>query len=191
MSRITYCSIEEAWGLHNNIPKNPPQKAMETNINTITKNEENSFKGKSQMDYEKLKDDNMKMKKMIDEMNTVERNKVPENNINEDYNHYRFNPVNKVNSLYADEKAYTPFQEDMEKKYMQDRLTFLENEFRKYKMGMKVNPNEEDVIEGFENNNPQSDIMDLIVLIILGLIIIFVMDSLFKLGKYIGGKNNG
>ena len=133
------------------------------------------------------------MKKMINQMNYVERNKVPENNINEDYNEYRFNPVNKVNSLYQDEKNYSPFQDDMEKKYLQDKITHLENEFRKYKMFLNNKMNGEDVIEGFaneKNEESQTDIMDLIVLIVIGLILIFIMDSIFKIGKYIGSKKS-
>jgi hypothetical protein len=211
MSRISYCSLEEAWGNNsnnnnnNNIPKinkNNVQKTLDKNnsdLNTNQKNNNfedddlNAYKGKSQNDYEILKKDNVKMKKMINQMNYVERNKVPENNINEDYNEYRFNPVNKVNSLYQDEKNYSPFQDDMEKKYLQDKITNLENEFRKYKMFLNNKMNGEDVIEGFANeksDESQTDIMDLIVLIVIGLILIFIMDSIFKIGKYIGSKKS-
>jgi len=146
-------------------------------------------------------------------MNYIERNKMPENNINEDYNDYRFNSVNKVNSLYSDSdmnlnKEYKPFHEDIEKKSLQNKFIELENNFRKYKMLMNKNTNtntntnmkninsenEEDSIESFSNfnnnNNNKTDIQDLIVLIILGLIIIFIMDNIFKLGKYLGSKNN-
>ena len=133
------------------------------------------------------------MKNMIQKMNYIERNKVPENNLNEDYNDYRFNPINKVNSLYQDEKNYSPFQDNMEKKYLQDKITHLENEFRKYKMFLNNKMNNQDVIEGFENEKneeSQTDIMDLIVLIVIGLILIFIMDSIFKIGKYIGSKKN-
>ena len=51
------------------------------------------------------------------------------------------------------------------------------------------NNNEEESIESFSNmENGNTDIQDLIVLIVLGLIIIFIMDNIFKLGKYIGNK---
>ena len=79
---------------------------------------------------------------------------------------------------------------DLEKKSLQDRFVELENEFRKYKMMMNTrNNNEEESIESFSNmENGNTDIQDLIVLIVLGLIIIFIMDNIFKLGKYIGNK---
>lgn len=207
MSKISYCSLEEAWGTKNNespkINKNNIQQTLEKNNSDLQHSSKdsifdedddlNAYKGKSQTDYEMLKKDNEKMKKMIQKMNYVERNKVPENNINEDYNDYRFNPVNKVNGLYQDEKNYSPFQEDVERKYLQDKLTHLENEFRKYKMFLSNKMNGEDVIEGFANENneeSQTDIMDLIVLIVIGLILIFIMDSIFKIGKYIGSKKS-
>ena len=196
MSKISYCSLEEAWGP--NIIKN-----NEKNNNNTKKNDENkkdyeeinSFKSKSQNDYELLKEDNENMKKILNTMNLIERNKSPENNINEDYNKYRFNPINKVNSLYStDKNDYKPFQDDIEKKSLQDKFIELENEFRKYKMMMNTrnNINDEETIESFGNlidsNNDKTDIQDLIVLIVLGLIVIFIMDNIFKLGKYLGSK---
>ena len=196
MSKISYCSLEEAWGP--NIIKN-----NEKNNNNTKKNDENkkdyeeinSFKSKSQNDYELLKEDNENMKKILNTMNLIERNKSPENNINEDYNKYRFNPINKVNSLYStDKNDYKPFQDDIEKKSLQDKFIELENEFRKYKMMMNTRNNitDEETIESFGNlidsNNDKTDIQDLIVLIVLGLIVIFIMDNIFKLGKYLGSK---
>lgn len=215
MSKISYSSLDEVWGTqlnHNNDnqPNNPIQKSVkenqhfETQINTNKNMNTNQnpnpntkeldmYKGRAQTDYEALKEDNLKMKNIIANMNQIERTKMPENNINEDYNQYRFNPVNKVNGLYQDEKNYTPFQNDLEKKYLQDKIIQLENEFRKYKMYLNQSNenNEDNLIEGFSNQNDSdysADIMDLIVLIIIGLILIFVMDSLFRMGKYIGSK---
>ena len=95
----------------------------------------------------------------------------------------------KVNSLYQDTNNYQPFQDDVEKKSLQDRFVELENEFRKYKIMMNTkNTSEEETIESFSNQSEGNDIQDLIVLIVLGLIIIFIMDNIFKLGKYIGAK---
>ncbi len=214
MSKISYCSLEEAWGssinkkkdIQNN-DKKPKEIKNNKQIDEDTDNI-NIYKTKSQMDFENLKKDNETMKKMLNTMNYIERNKMPENNINEDYNDYRFNSVNKVNSLYSDSdmnlnKEYKPFHEDIEKKSLQNKFIELENDFRKYKMLMNKNTNmkninsenEEDSIERFsnfnnKNNNNKTDIQDLIVLIILGLIIIFIMDNIFKLGKYLGSKNN-
>ena len=75
------------------------------------------------------------MNKVIDSMNLVERNKEPENTINDEYTKYRFNPVNTVAPLYTDDKnKYTPFQDNIEKKFLQDKIIELENDFRKYKL---------------------------------------------------------
>jgi hypothetical protein len=212
MSKISYCSLEEAWG--NSLNKNQDNNKNNNNqynkntvnntinsINTLNSNnsnqnqpkdyneEVNIYKSKSQMDYESLKADNENLKKILNTMNYVERNKIPENNINEDYNQYRFNPLNKVNSLYQDTNNYQPFQDDVEKKSLQDRFVELENEFRKYKTMIHTkNTQEEETIESFSNQSEGNDIQDLIVLIVLGLIIIFIMDNIFKLGKYIGAK---
>ena len=212
MSKISYCSLEEAWG--NSLNKNQENNNNNNNnnnqynnkdtvnntintINTINSNqpkkdyneEVNMYKSKSQMEYESLKSDNENLKKILNTMNYVERNKMPENNINEDYNQYRFNPLNKVNSLYQETNNYQPFQDDVEKKSLQDRFVQLENEFRKYKTMIQTkNTSDEETIESFSNQSEGNDIQDLIVLIVLGLIIIFIMDNIFKLGKYIGAK---
>lgn len=192
MSKISYCSLEEAWG--NSINKNQDIDNKNTDKKEKTKDydeEINSYRSKSQMEYESLKEDNEKMKKILNTMNFVERNKTPENNINEEYNKYRFNSVNKVNGLHQDSNNYKPFEEDIEKKSLQDRFVELENEFRRYKMMMNTrNSNsEEESIESFSNfEGNNTDIQDLIVLIVLGLIIIFIMDNIFKLGKYMGSK---
>ena len=197
MSKISYCSLEEAWGPsvnknlenknkseHNNSEKNKNNKDFEE-INTLD--------SKVKDDYEILKKDNEDLKKMLNTMNYIERNKSPENNINENYNKYRFNPINKVNSLYSRGDDYKPFEDDIEKKSLQDRFIALENEFRKYKtlMNTRNQSSDEESIEGFNNmNNDENntDIQDLIVLIVLGLIVIFIMDNIFKLGKYLGNK---
>ena len=211
MSKISYCSLEEAWGnkpnknkentlnrqenkyemINDNKIENKENKEIKKN--NIDNEQLNSYRSRSQIDYEELKNDNEKMKKIINSMNLVERINTPENNINEEFNKYRFNPINKVNSIYADSKNYKPFQEEIENKSLTDRFVELENEFRKYKTMINtrnINNENEDTIESFSNfdNNNKTDIQDLIVLIVLGLIIIFIMDNIFKLGKYLGSK---
>lgn len=167
MSKISYCSLEEAWGSSNNTTgqSNIEKKTNEERENVITN------------------------------MNKVERNKTPENNNIVEYNKYRFNPINKVNpKKYEDE--YTPFQESLEKKYLQDKLLFLENEFKKYKYFIEKNENSQENFSNLENNitttsiqnHSSNDIIDLILLIIIGLIIIFVMNSIFDIGKKIGSR---
>jgi hypothetical protein len=209
MSKISYCSLEEAWGLPN---KNE----------TPIKN-----------NYDKLqeKSDN-EMNTVIKNMNNIERSSIKENNIdtNNSIVQYRFNPYNKVsnndlndinisnnssnlsnlsnlsnssnlsnlnNKLTYSSLSDTPFNESIEKKYLKDKLQFLENELNKYKY-LFDNPNKEliqntNVIEKFDNqvaqpSNKPSDIIDLILLIIIGLIVILVMNSIFNLGKSIGYK---
>jgi len=145
------------------------------------------------------------MNKVINNMNLVERNKEPENTINDDYHKYRFNPLNKVMPTTNDTPGnYTPFQDHIEKKFLQDKIIELENEFRKYKLMLNSRNNQNDdndidhnTMEGFSNQNSDSsslmdanknDVLDLIVVIMIGLIIIFILDSIFKIGKKIGAR---
>ena len=193
MSKISYSSLEEVWGnSFNNVNNN-----NDNNVNKIITNPNNDDKlsiNKLEENKKLLENDkrqNEQTQKVLKDMNNIERNKVPENNINDDYNKYRFNPVNQVNSLYESKDDYSPFKDDIDKKFLQDKLIQLENDFRKYKTMINSN----DVVESFSNgdneNNESSnnEILDLIVLIIIGLIIIFVMDSIFKIGKVIGARS--
>jgi len=137
-------------------------------------------------------------KEIINNMNNIERNNNTENNSVVEYEKYRFNPTNKVNNNNY-EQTYSPFNESIEKKYLQDKLNFLENEFRKYKNYIDNDDNTNNYIEKFSNNskeeeiatnyNKSNDIIDLILLIIIGLIVIFVMNSIFNIGKSIGARN--
>lgn len=175
MSKISYCSLEEAWG------------------DAYKKNNDNDK-------YDNLnKISELERKTVITNMNDVERSGASENNSIVEYNKYRFNPVNKVVKNDPDQ-PYTPFNESIEKKYLQDKLNFLENEFRKYKhlFDKSESSNSEDTIENFENEtqnvpqkeNKNNDIIDLILLIIIGLIVILVMNSIFTIGKNIGIRNS-
>ena len=142
---------------------------------------------------------------VVENMNKVERNSAPENNSIVEYNKYRFNPENKVNKNNYEMQNYTPFNESIEKKYLKDKLHFLENEFKKYKFLFEKNENysnkndyEEDIYESFKNNEEDknesklnyksNDMIDLILLIIIGLIVIFVLNSIFSIGKTIGSR---
>lgn len=170
MSRVSYCSLEEAWGKSN----------IENN------------------NYEKLQNKSKDMREeVINNMNKMERNCMNQSSSNHpssnqsssnslvEYNKYRFNPYNNVEN-----NTYSPFQENMEKKYLKDKLIYLENELLKYK-----NVLEPSYIEKFSNqmnqpitNNNTNDIFDIILLIIIGLILILFMNSIFNLGKTIGSK---
>ena len=201
MSKISYSSLEEVWGnsfnnnVNNNVNTNN-NNDVNNNLNkVISNNSNNNSLDISQLEENKKllennKRQNEQTQKVLKDMNNIERNKLPENNINDDYNKYRFNPLNQVNSLYESKNDYSPFKDDIDKKYLQDKIIQIENDFRKYKTMINSN----DVIESFDNNNSNNndsnnnEILDLIVLIIIGLIIIFVMDSVFKIGKAIGAR---
>ena len=104
----------------------------------------------------------------------------------------------------------------LNKKYLQDKLLFLESEFKKYKYLIEKSENNrkisnrdsyiyssEDSIENFSNsdntkddtkndyvsNTNRNDIIDLFLLIIIGLIVIFVINSIFNIGKKIGASS--
>ena len=198
MSKISYCSLEEAWG-------EAYKKNDENFNNDINKIDNIPDKNSGKYDYLN-KMSQIERETVIDNMNKVERNTSPENNSIVEYNKYRLNPVNKVNKNDYDQN-YTPFKESIEKKYLQDKLNFLENEFRKYKILFENNENysnntninsEENIYESFKNSeddkneNPykSNDIIDLILLIIIGLIVIFVLNSIFSIGKTIGARSS-
>ena len=200
MSKITYCSLEEAWG-----------KTYKDESNNSPNNEfKNILEDKK---YNNLveKSDNDRVK-VINNLNTIEKSIPKENNSIVEYNKYRFNTDNNVKSSET-QLTYTPFNESLEKKYLKDKLFFLENEFRKYKTlfdqsDSKVYNQQSYGNEHFSNNdstlnintmntmnnqqksNNTNDMIDLILLIIIGLIIILVMNSIFNIGKSIGSRQN-
>ena len=210
---MSYCSLEEAWG--DSYSKNNNEN-INDNITNNSNNSNNDVKGiqnnriTNRDKYETLnqKSENER-KNVITNMNKIERNNVSENNSIVEYDKYRFNSENKVNNNNY-EKDYTPFQESLEKKYLKDKLIFLENEFKKYKdLIEKAESNKNynnNRIENFSNNevndenmevknkkeysNNNNDFVDLIILIIIGLIIIFVMNSIFNIGKSIGKRHS-
>ena len=198
MSRISYSSLDEVWGAEFNI--NNDSKNNDSKNNNSKNNEamNNEAKYESTNKYNKLTDKSKDdREEIINNMNLVERN--PKNNNMEliDYNMYRINTNVKKNDS---EKKYTPFQESLEKKYLQDKLIFLENELLKYQKIIESKTKSKEIVERFENgtiqdaqvsstpNKKSNDIIDLIVIIIIGILIIFVMDSIFKMGKKIGAK---
>lgn len=173
MSKISYCSLEEAWG------------------DAYIKDSDNK-----QENLDKISE--FERENIIKNMNNVEREKKFENNNVNEYNAYRINPKNKVENNDP-EKEYSPFQESIEKKYLEDKLNFLESEFSKYKFlidknDMLNNDKPQNLIENFsngdKNNFQNNDFIDLILLIIIGLIIILVMNSIFDIGKKIGARNS-
>ena len=220
MSKITYCSLEEAWGNSFNRNQQNTVKNSQENTdmnqrfnkkentlydsqekslqnlpqNTLQIQQQNNQKIYDRNKYNKLIEDSEENRtELINNMNKIERNYLSENNNQTslvEYNKYRINPKNQVKEYY--EPQYTPFQDNIDKKYLQDKLSYLENEFIKYKSLMNNN------IEHFDNStsentnnniNKDNDMIDLIVLIIIGLLVIFVLNSIFNIGKALGARN--
>ena len=91
-------------------------------------------------------------------------------------------------------KDYLKYQN----KLKNDKLLELENKLKQYKILIEQKTEEtshSEKIEHFSNSNSSgeydkstktNDMIDLIILIIIGLLIIFVMNSVFTIGKTIG-----
>ena len=200
---MNYCSIEEAWGLQSS-----------SSQNKIDNNE------KTENKYENLNENSKKERnELITNMNNVERIPIIKNETSSEFEKYRFNPKNNVSENDVS-KIYSPFNEVIEKKYLLDKLNFLESQLNK--MDVLRNSNiQSNNIENFDNNKSENnynqnnsssnyevsksnaeynnnhhkniyntDIIDLIFLICIGLIIIFIMNSIFSLGKSIGIRNS-
>jgi len=196
MSKINYCSLEEAWGdsykktLENNtIRNNNPNP--ENVINIYQENKQN--KQYQENKYDSLDEASKKNRQeLIQNMNIVERNNKGETDINKninEYNKYRNNSFNNVSS--NDTKSeYVPFNDSIEKKYLEDKLKHLEEQYR-YLMQKNGNfNNNNNYIENFDNkfsstSDNSNDLFDIIVLITIGFIIIFILNSVFNLGKRI------
>jgi len=223
MSKINYCSLDEAWGDPVKDMNNNSISSNSSNANPINNTQQvqpghveedgqremvnaqkniNNDKIYGRTNYDYL-NENSKINRnnVIQNMNKVERNLVSENVNNiPNYNKYRFNPRNNVKQNNYD-KDYTPFKESIEKKQLQDKIDYLESEFNKYKLLTNGESSEETsnrYIESFNNQNQNTeseynsgnnDIVDLIILIIIGLIVIFIMNSIFNIGKAIGMRN--
>lgn len=200
MSRISYCSLEEAWGDSFNRKDRNEYNNEYNNEQNKNKNNNND-KIYSRNKYDKLIEDSQdERNNVIANMNNIERKKIPENNSIVEYNKYRFNQNNNVKNNSYDEE-YTPFKESIEKKYLQDKINYLENEFLKYKhmIEEKTPTDNTNYNEHFSNNDTNysnnnnnysnnNDLFDLIILIIIGLLVIFVLNSIFNIGKAIGAR---
>lgn len=220
MSKISYCSLEEAWGTQPldkfNKDNQSSKMLMRDNYELINKKSEETRNN------------------LITDMNLVERNEA------NDYDKYRITNGNSVkgagisnnygilknsegdiknynnnnsgedikknnnNNSVLDRNSYTPFKEQIDKKYLENKLLYLENQLRQYKILIDKNSNSnfdsnfdsDNIIEGFSSSNnnesdqnknfKSNDMVDLILLIIIGLLIIFVMNSVFSIGKSIG-----
>ena len=120
------------------------------------------------------------------------------------------NQIERYSSPMKVEHSPTPIpqmkaEDDLRKKQLLDKLAFIENELKKYQVNTpqqtptKSNQQQQisttKTIESFQNltpaplgNSTQQEFVELILLTILGLVFIFIMDTIFKLGKTIGAK---
>jgi hypothetical protein len=112
----------------------------------------------------------------------------------------------KLRNSPEDTQSLVAVKNNNQKAHLQKRLEELERELKKYQFLLRVFDEEnanskymkimngeeelgEETIESFSNLNYKSkesakdDIIDLIVLLGIGLLIIFVLDSVFKMGK--------
>jgi hypothetical protein len=181
MSKINYCSLEEAWG----------DNYKKKNENFNDDGNSNDFISRDK--YTSLNDTSKKEREdIIKNMNLVERSNKEETNVNnkiDEYNKYRSNSLNQITS--NDTKTeYVPFQESIEKKHLEDKLKYIEEQFKQYKFLVDKKNNSNNYIESFDNynNNNSNDLFDIIVLIVIGFIIIFILNSIFNLGKRINNK---
>jgi hypothetical protein len=182
MSKINYCSLDEAWGdpgknMNDNLIStnsssnansiNNIQQVQQENegqrqmVNAQKNTNNDKIYGRTNYDY---LNENSKIDRnnVIQNMNKVERNLASEN-INENtvsnYNKYRFNPRNNVKQNNYD-KDYSPFKESIEKKQLQDKIDYLESEFNKYKLITSGESSEETsnrYIENFNNQNQNTE----------------------------------
>ena len=116
------------------------------------------------------------------------------------------NQIERYSSPMKIQHAPTPIpqmkaEDDLRKKQLLDKLAFIENELKKYQYippkQSTQSPKEvpQKTVETFQNlspapigNSTQQEFIELILLTILGLVFIFIMDTIFKLGKTIGAK---
>jgi len=208
MPPISYSSIEEAWG----IPKNNKEQTQcnEQPVNKFDKLNENSIKERNNVI------DNMNFIERNSKSNNPDPERYrlsPMNNISPlksnilNRNNNIDNKTNDRNlhlsgfdqhiSIENNNDNKSKVNEDERQSY-KDRLLFLEKELEKCKnylqMYKKENNKENlentNIIESFQNvnSNTGNDIIDIVFLIIIGLVIIFIMNSIFKLGKSVGSR---
>ncbi len=134
--------------------------------------------------------------------------KTPRAQLSNDYQDVELG-MYKLRNSPEDNQSLVAVKNNNQKAHLQKRLEELERELKKYqfllrvfdeedanKKYMKVMNGEEEhigenVIESFSNlnyknrshDNAKDDIIDLIVLLGIGLLVIFVLDSVFKMGK--------
>jgi hypothetical protein len=172
MSKISYCSLEEAWGddfvklkkekyneeVENNKTEYNPQ-LMPLNSSNEINNMQNNMQSNKIPNYQS--NQNSKINNNLDTYNNINQEIVDTSN--------RLNVLDIVNS---DSKIVE------NKNVNNDILSEMIESFQ--------NSKQDEIRENF--GNYKTDIFELIILIIIGLIIIFVLDSVYKIGKSVGLK---
>ena len=77
------------------------------------------------------------------------------------------------------------YSKHLDKKKILDTLERLEKRILKLEKLCKKNIKNKNVIENFTNNKKKKNYLDYIVLFLMGIIIIYVLDSVFNMGKRI------
>jgi hypothetical protein len=172
MSKISYCSLEEAWGddfvklkkekyneeVENNKTEYNPQLMPLNSSNEINNIQSNQSNQSNQFNQ------NSKINNNLDTYNNINQEIVDTSN--------RLNVLDIVNS---DSKISG---NNVNKNINNDILSEMIESFQ--------NNKQDEIKEHF--GNYKTDIFELIILIIIGLIIIFVLDSVYKIGKSVGLK---
>jgi hypothetical protein len=166
MSKISYCSLEEAWGddfvklkkekyneeVENNKTEYNPQLMplnSSNEINNIQGNQSNQI------------NQNSKINNNLDTYNNINQEIVDTSN--------RLNVLDIVNS-----NSKTVENKNVNNDILSEMIESFQNN------------KQDEIKEHF--GNYKTDIFELIILIIIGLIIIFVLDSVYKIGKSVGLK---
>ena len=161
MSKISYCSLEEAWG-DEFIKLKSDKHKEELENNKTTYNSQLLPIKESQINNNINKYENLNKQLMNDNSDRLEVLKV----INDEVK------PNAINILSETIENFESSQNQHNQKNQHNQ------------QNQQNSIEQTDLKENFTNF--KSDIFELIILIIIGLIIIFVLDSVYKIGKSVG-----
>jgi len=175
MSKISYCSLEEAWG-DEFIKLKSDKHKEELENNKTTYNSQLLPIKESQINNNINKYENLNKQLMNDNSDRLEVLKV----INDEV---------KPNAINILSETIENFESSQNSQNSQNSHNSHNS---KNLQNLQNLPNQQSSLESTdlkENfSNFKSDIFELIILIIIGLIIIFVLDSVYKIGKSVGIK---
>ena len=170
MYKISYSSLDEVWGEKENDSSSTPYQTL-----------------KEQSEKNRLR--------VVDNLNQMESENRNQNVMKEtsygNYGQYSETVPQRETGMGSrmDHASLIKQDSNLEKSELLEKLIFLENQMKKY--NERLSPYER--IESFSNQGTDKynsflscDMFDIIVLIGMGMFIIFVMDSIFKMGKSMG-----